>query len=149
MTKKQLATYIENYFTQNNLLQQPACEVRFLNYKVTMIGEVARPGLYSVPTDRITILEALGLAGDITPWARKENVTIIREVNGIREFGKLDLTSTEIFNSPYYYLKQNDVVMIEANKRKAAATDQVTIRNISIITAIVSTTAVVVSLLRR
>ncbi len=149
MTKKQLYEYLENFFNKTGVLQHPAFDIRFLNYKVTLIGEVTRPGLYSIPTERVTILEALGLAGDLTPWAKRENVTIIREINGKREFGKLDLTSSTIFNSPYYYLQQNDVVMIDQNKRKAQAADQVTTRNISIITAIISTTAVVISLLRR
>ncbi|HLY70472.1 MAG TPA: polysaccharide biosynthesis/export family protein [Puia sp.] len=132
----------------SHYLNNPYCTVRFLNFRFTMLGEIARPALYSIPSDRINIFEALALSGDITLYGRRENVSIIRENNGVREFGRIDLTKPEVINSPYFYLQQNDIVYIEQNKKKSIANDVVTLRNISIATAIVSTVALIYSILK-
>jgi polysaccharide biosynthesis/export protein len=129
-------------------LNNPYCTVRFLNFRFTMLGEIARPSLYSIPSDRINIFEALAMSGDITLYGRRENVLIIRENNGVREFGRIDLTKPEVMKSPYFYLQQNDILYIEQNKKKSVANDVVTLRNISIATAIVSTAALIYSILR-
>jgi polysaccharide biosynthesis/export protein len=129
-------------------LNNPYCTVRFLNFRFTMLGEITKPSLYSIPSDRINIFEALALSGDITLYGRRENVLIIRENNGVREFGRIDLTKPEVMRSPYFYLQQNDIVYIEQNKKKSVANDVVTLRNISIATAIVSTAALIYSILR-
>ncbi|MGN6415934.1 MAG: polysaccharide biosynthesis/export family protein [Pseudobacter sp.] len=148
LTKKQLSVLLTNEFNKKGLLVNPAFDIRFNNFKVTLIGEVTRPGVYSIPAERVTILEALGLAGDLSNWAIKDNVTIIREINGKREFGRLNLTDAAIFESPYYFLQQNDVVIVAQNKRKLQGTDQVTIRNVSIFTSIITAAAVVITLFR-
>ena len=132
----------------NHYLNNPYCTVRFLNFRFTMLGEITKPSLYSIPSDRINIFEALALSGDITLYGRRENVLIIRENNGVREFGRIDLTKPEVLKSPYFYLQQNDIVYIEQNKKKSVANDVVTLRNISIATAIVSTAALIYSILR-
>jgi len=129
-------------------LQNPYYSIRFLNYKVTMLGEVSRPGVYTLPGERVNILEAIGLAGDLTFYGRRDSVLVIRENNGKREFARLDLTKPEIMVSPYFYLQQNDMVIVEPNKKKVAASDQVTARNISIAATIVSTIAIVYSIFR-
>jgi polysaccharide export outer membrane protein len=129
-------------------LQNPYYSIRFLNYRVTMLGEVARPGVYTLPGERVNILEAIGLAGDLTFYGRRDSVLVIRENNGKREFARLDLTKPEIMVSPYFYLQQNDMVIVEPNKKKVAASDQVTARNISIAATIVSTIAIVYSIFR-
>jgi polysaccharide export outer membrane protein len=121
--------------------------IRFLNYRFTMIGELTRPGVYSIPGDHITILEALGMAGDISQFGRRDNVTVIRTVDGKRQFGRLDLTKPEIMASPYFYLQQNDMIIVDPNKVKAASTD-LTSRNIAIAATIVTTLAVILSLVR-
>lgn len=148
LSKKQLADTLVNYFVQNMILKNPACDIRFLNYRITVLGEVARPGVYSVPVEKLSVLEALGLAGDITVWAKRDNVTIIRETGGDREFGRLDLNSSQIFNSPFYYLKQNDIVIIGQNKRKIRSTDQTTLRYVAISTSILSTIAILVNIFK-
>ncbi|HLX91000.1 MAG TPA: polysaccharide biosynthesis/export family protein [Puia sp.] len=130
-------------------LKNPYCTVRFLNFRFTMLGEIARPALYSIPSDHINIFEALALSGDITLYGRRENVLIIRQNNGVREFGRIDLTKPEILHSPYFYLRQNDIVYIEQNKKKSVANDVITLRNISIATAILSTVAVIYSILKQ
>jgi polysaccharide biosynthesis/export protein len=130
-------------------LSNPYYSIRFLNYKFTMLGEVSRQGIYSIPGDHISLLEALGLAGDITFYGRRDNILVIRQSNGKREFARLDITKPEIMASPYFYLQQNDVVYVEQTRKKIAADDQLTTRNISLTLTIVSTIAVIYSLLRR
>ncbi|HVU57459.1 MAG TPA: polysaccharide biosynthesis/export family protein [Puia sp.] len=130
-------------------LTHPYYTIRFLNYKFTMLGEIQHPGIFSIPGDRINLLEALGLAGDMTFYGRRDNVLIIRENNGKREYARLDLTKPEIVASPYFYLQQKDVVIVEASKKKAAASDQVTTRNLSIALAAASTIAVIYSIFKR
>ena len=88
------------------------------NFRVTVLGEVARPGVYQVNNERITLLEALGLAGDMTIFGERKNILVIREKDGKKSYTRIDLTSDEIFKSPVYYLSQNDVVYIEPNKTK-------------------------------
>lgn len=129
-------------------LQNPYYSIRFLNYKVTMIGEVAKPGVYTLPGERVNILEAIGLAGDLTFYGRRDNVLVMRENNGKREFARLDLTKPEIMGSPYFYLQQNDMVIVEQNKKKVAANDQVTTRNVTIAATIISTLAILYSIFR-
>jgi polysaccharide export outer membrane protein len=104
--------------------QNPNVQVRFANFKVTILGEVARPASYVIPNEKVSVLDALGLAGDLTIFGKRENVILIRDNNGKKEFGRLDLNSKELFNSPYYYLKQNDVLYIEPNKGRAASLNQ-------------------------
>lgn len=130
-------------------LNNPYCNVRFLNYKFRMLGELQRPGEFSIPDEKINILEAIAMAGDLTVYGRRDNVLVIREDSGKRVFGRMDLTSPNIMNSPYFYLQQNDLVIVEQNKKKSAATDVVTIRNISIATSIITTAAILYSIFKK
>lgn len=147
-TKEELADSLTNFFVTNDFLKNPSVDVRFLNYRVSVLGEVGRPGVYTFPVEKVTLLEALGLAGDVTVWAKRDNVTVIREKNGVREFGRLDLTSNDIFTSPYFYLQQNDVVIVGQSKRKVAASDQVTLRYVAISTSVLSTIAILINLFK-
>lgn len=123
--------------------------IRFLNYKITVIGDVAKPATYAIPAEKVNILEALGMAGDLNVTARRDNVLIVREQNGKREFGRIDLTKPDIFTSPFYQLKQNDLIYVDLSKSKASANDAVTVRNISLATAIASTLAIIYSITRK
>ncbi len=116
MTRMELEQYLTDQL--KDYTKNPLVNVRFLNYSFSVLGEVARAGRFTMISERTTILEALGLAGDITPLARRDNVLIIREENGERKFGRLNLLSKDIFNSPYFYLKTNDVVYVEPVKSK-------------------------------
>jgi polysaccharide biosynthesis/export protein len=127
-------------------LQHPYYSIRFLNYKFTMMGEVNHPGQISVPGERINLLEAIALSGDLTPYANRDSVFFIRENNNRREFAWLNLTKPEIMGSPYFYLQQNDIIIIEPNKKKSIANDVVTLRNVTIAATIVSTFAIVYSI---
>ncbi len=116
----------------------PVIAISFLNYKVTMLGEIARPGPIPVPGGELTILEAIGIAGDLTIFGKRDNILVIREQNGKREFGRVNLLSKNIFNSPYYHLQQNDVVYVELTKAKAANSDQTVTRNVTLVTAVIT-----------
>ncbi len=106
-------------------LKDPTVNVRFLNYKISVMGEVARPSVYVIPNETITITEALSLAGDMTIFGKRDNVLVIRNVNGKQVFGSVNLNSRDIFHSPYYYLHSNDIVYVEPGKGKIAESDKI------------------------
>jgi len=119
ITKKQLKSDISNAILEKKLLLDPIITIRHLNYEVTVIGEVGKPMVINVPNEKISLLKALGIAGDITVFGKKQNVMIIREVEGKRKVKIVDLNAKDFLGSPYYYLQPNDVVYVEANKYKA------------------------------
>ncbi len=114
---------IKNKLKQH--LKEPTVYVRFLNYKISVLGEVMRPSVYVIPNETITLPEALGLAGDMTIFGRRDNVLVIRDTNGKKEFGRVNLNSRDLFNSPYYYLHANDVIYVEPGKGRIAQTDKI------------------------
>jgi polysaccharide export outer membrane protein len=142
LTKQELAEIIKKRINQpDSVLTNPSVIIRFQNLKVTVLGEVKSPGVINFPGERLTVLEAIGLAGDFTDFGLKNTVKVVREVNGKRESGFIDVSSMDVFNSPYYNLQQNDVVLVEPSKRKAKKAEQdVVMRQVSfglsIITAI-------------
>jgi polysaccharide export outer membrane protein len=105
------------------LVTDPIVTVQFLNFKITVLGEVSRPGALTIPDGKVTLIEAIGLAGDMPVTARRDNILVIREKNGQREFGHVNMLSKNVFSSPYFVLKQNDVIYVELTKEKAVATD--------------------------
>jgi polysaccharide export outer membrane protein len=108
-------------------INNPIVQVRWLNFKFTVLGEVSRPATYTLPERQVTVLEAIGLAGDLSNYGNRKNILIIREQDGKREFGHIDLQDRNAFNSPYFYLKQNDVIYVEPLKQKASiVSDQAT-----------------------
>jgi polysaccharide export outer membrane protein len=124
VSKKQLRDKITQSIKEKQLLRDPIVDVRYLNYKVTVLGEVGRPSVINVPNEKITLLEALGLAGDLTIYAKRNNVMVLREEDGKRIIKRLNLNSNELITSPYYYLKSNDIVYVEPNKAKINSTSQ-------------------------
>lgn len=99
-------------------VKEPIVNVRYLNFKVTVIGEVTAPTTFTVDNEKINVLEALGRAGDMTPFGMRENVLVIREVDGKRQMARLNLNSSSAFQSPYFYLQQNDIVYVEPSEMK-------------------------------
>jgi polysaccharide export outer membrane protein len=99
-------------------LINPSVKLSIRNYRVTVLGEVAHPGVFSVPNERLTLPEALALAGDLTIYSNRETVKVIREFNGQKTFAYVNLTSRDLFNSPYYYLHCNDIIYVEPMKNK-------------------------------
>ncbi|MEG9327951.1 polysaccharide biosynthesis/export family protein [Salinimicrobium catena] len=104
--KKEIAAYV----------QDPIVNIKIINFQVTVLGEVNRPGTFTVPDERLSLTKALGLAGDLTIYGRRDNVMILRETGETKEYKYVDLTDSDFLNSPYYYLQQNDVVYVEPNK---------------------------------
>lgn len=119
LTRMQLTELIKNKLIEGDLIKDPIVTVQFLNFKISVMGEVSRPGSFTISGDRITLLEALSMAGDLTIYGRRDRVGVIRENDGKRTILFHDLRSADIFNSPCYYLQQNDIVYVEPNKAKA------------------------------
>jgi polysaccharide biosynthesis/export protein len=108
-------------------LRDPVIMLRFLNFRLTVLGEVGEPKTIQVPGERMTILEALGAAGDLTPYSNREKIMVIREQDGKREFGYVNIHSQDIFQSPYFYLHQNDIIYVEPIKEATVkVTDPIT-----------------------
>ena len=125
LTKQELAKEVKRRLTEPvELLSNPTVIVRFLNFKVTVLGQVSTQGILTVPGEKLTVIEAIGLAGGINDFGKKDNVRILREINGKRETGVIDLSSKDIFDSPYYYLAQNDVLIVDETKQKLKDTEQ-------------------------
>lgn len=120
-TKKALRDEITSLLVDKKLLLEPIVDIRYLNYKVSILGEVKNPSVLNVPSEKISLLEALGMAGDITIYGRRDNITLIREENGVKRIRKIDLTTNEIFSSPYYYLQSNDIIYVQPNGAKVAS----------------------------
>lgn len=118
-------------------LKSPSVNVRFTNFKITVLGEVTHPASYNITSERVSIIDAIGMAGDLAISGKRENILVVRETGGRREFARLDLNSSDIFKSPYYFLKQNDIVYVEPRKSKIQASDDRFIRNFSIVTGTV------------
>lgn len=131
-----------------NYLKDPVVNIRYLNFKVTVLGEVARPGILRLSNKRVTLLEALGMAGDLTHYANRRNVLILREKEGVRTAERLNLQQIDIFNSPYFYLQQNDVIYIEPIKARVATVADPAQRIISYTTAVLSLTSLIIALTR-
>ena len=99
-------------------IKNPIINLRLMNFKVSVQGEVTLPGSYSVSSDRITLIEALSMAKDLTIYGKRDNILVIREVNGVKSFNRVNITKADFINSPFYYLAQNDVVYVEPNKTR-------------------------------
>ena len=137
LTKSKLQQQITKDLVDKKLLKEPVVNVRFLNFKVTVLGEVGKPGVIAVPSEKISLFEAIGLAGDLTIYGKRTNVLIVREEETQKTTKRINLNSNELFTSPYYYLKPNDVVYVEPNKNKVANSSRA-LQWIPVITSTVS-----------
>lgn len=116
MTRIELTEMLKEKISE--YAKDPIVNIRLVNFTVTVIGEVSRPGTFTIQDERITLPEALGMANDLTIFGKRKNVLLIREVDGKKKFAKIDLTSVNAISSPGYYLQQNDVIVVEPNKAK-------------------------------
>ncbi len=119
-------------------LKDAVVNVRFINLKISVLGEVSKPGFIRLTNKRITIFEAIGLAGDLTNYSNRTNILLIRENKGQRTLTRLNLQSSAIFNSPYYYLQQNDVLYVEPNRYKVNTVADPTNKILSLVSAGIS-----------
>ena len=120
LTVKQFTSDLSSTLVTKKLLIDPIVNIRIINFKVTVLGEVAKPTVVQVPNEKISMLEAIGMAGDLTLYAQRDNVLLIRIENGKRITRRINLNSPDFLESPFYYLKTNDVVYVEPNKDKVA-----------------------------
>ncbi|MFZ4456106.1 MAG: polysaccharide biosynthesis/export family protein [Bacteroidales bacterium] len=151
LSKAELQDLIKKKIYPQYIKEDPIVTVRFVNYKVSLLGEVARPGTYSVINDKINILEALSLAGDMTIYGRRDNVMVMREnQKGEKEIIRIDLTKTDILKSPYFYLQQNDIIYVQPNKSRARGADIGSAENltISIVGTLISLTSIIITVLK-
>jgi len=133
--RKKAGTYYKN----------PTIQVRFANFKITILGEVARPASYTIPNERISVLDAISLAGDLTIFGKRDDVMLIRNNGNYKEIARLNLNSSELMASPYFYLKQNDVLYVEPNKAKTSTNNA---PKMQIITIAIAVATLVVTAIR-
>lgn len=145
MTKSEAKVNLTSLLT--NYLGNPVVSIRYLNYRITVIGEVKNPNTFLVPSERINVIQALGMAGDMTVFGKRENVMIMNETKGTRTVAHLNLNEKEVLDSPYFYLQPNDVVYVEAVKSRR---DQASLSrsNISLLLAAVTAASLVILTLR-
>lgn len=126
-------------------IMNPVVNIRIQNFKITVLGDVKTPGSYNIPNERITILEAIGIAGDLNMTGVRQTVMVIRDINGVKTQFSVDLTSNDVFQSPVYYLEQNDVVYVEPNrpKRNSSLVSSTTGVFISITSLIITTVTLI------
>lgn len=136
---KKLTEEIKKY------IDNPTVNIKILNFKIGINGEVNKPGIYTIASERITLLDAISLGGDLTVYGRRDNVLILREVNGVKTMNRVDLTKTDFINSDFYYLSQNDQIYIEPNKTRINSS--VVGPNVSIIVSVATLMLAVVTLM--
>jgi len=127
------------------LYKDPVVNIRILNFKVTVLGEVKSPGTYYFNSEKASVLDAIGLAGDLTILGKRENIMLIRQEDGRQEIARYNLNDGQILSSPYFYLRQNDVIYVEPAKSRAIATDAIIVRNLSILTSLVTVASIILS----
>lgn len=151
LTKQELAVEIKKRLTVPvELLKDPTVVIRFMNFKVTVLGQVGQQGPVTVPGERLTVLEAIGLAGGITDYGKKDKVKVVREINGQRETGIIDLSSKDIFDSPYYNLVQNDLLIVgETNEKMKDAQQAKIMQRITFAFTIVTVAATLTNIFIR
>ncbi len=128
--------------------KEPNVSVRIINFRVAVYGDVLKPDLYTLQNERTTVTQALSMAGDLNITAKRKNVILVREINGVRNYIPIDLTSKEIFQSPYYYLKNNDEIYVTPDRTKYATVDR-GYRTASLVLSGLSIVAIVLSNLIR
>ena len=132
----------------SNFIKDPFINLRIMNFKFSVQGEVVNPGIYGVESERITFIEALSMANDLTIYGRRDNILLIREVDGVKTYNRIDITKADFINSPYYYLSQNDIIYIEPNKTKikdraVGANTGVILTAVSIVVSLATTLIVI------
>ncbi len=146
LTRQEISTKLERMISK--YVDNPLVNVQLLNFKITMLGDISRPGAYTIKNDRVSILEAIGLAGDLQLTANRKNILVIRNNNGTKETCRLDITDPAIFTSPYFYLKQNDIVYVEPitiKQRSRTSSDRSF--TLSLFTSVLSAVSIVTSMI--
>jgi polysaccharide export outer membrane protein len=148
LTKTELASKIQTEILTKKLAINPIVSVRVVSYKITILGEVNKPGVIQLTSEHITIPEALGMAGDLTPYAKRNTLLLVRETGGKRTFTRFSLNDTKLFDKEFYNLQDHDLIVVEPNNAKAGASDRTT-QLLPIIISSLSLIAVIVSQIAR
>ena len=145
LTRQEISKKLESKISK--YVKDPLVNVHLLNFRIVLMGEFSRPGSYSVKRDRVSVLDAIGMAGDLPLTANRKNILVIRDNNGLKETCRLDITNPNIFESPYFYLKQNDIVYVEPIKTKQRArTSSDRQFTISLFSTVISSLSVIVAM---
>lgn len=145
LTRQELAKKMEDMISK--YVDSPLVNVQLLNFRITMMGDISRPGSYTIKTDRVSVIDAIGLAGDLQLTANRKNILIIRDNQGIKETHRLDITDPAIFASPYFYLKQNDIVYVEPIKiKQRSRTSSDRSFTMSVLTSLISSVSIITSM---
>ncbi len=145
LTKEELEAEIRKELIDKKIVLDPIVTIRILNYKITILGEVNHPGVIPVPNEKITLPEAIGLAADLTPFGRRDNVLLARLVGNKMVYKRFSLNDDKLFDKDLYYLQNNDLIYVEGNKAKAGQSDR-SAQTIPIFLSAVSLLAVILSL---
>jgi len=145
-TLEELKNIVEQKVVESEYLPNVNVQVVFLSFRITILGEVDAPGSFIIQSEKMTILEAIGLSRDLTLFSNRENILVIREKNGVRTYGRINLKSRELFKSPYFYLQPNDIVYVEPHKAKILAAPDPASRYISTIVGVISLFTLILSL---
>jgi polysaccharide export outer membrane protein len=150
MTKSELAEKIKSSIYPQYITEEPIILIRYGNFKISVLGEVLRAGSFPIDNEKVSIFEALAMAGDLTIYGKRESVLLIRENNGERETVRLDLRDKNLVNSPYFYLQQNDVIYVEPNDSKARSSAISTAESlsISIVGTLISLSTLIINILK-
>jgi polysaccharide export outer membrane protein len=150
MTKSQLAERIKSLIHPRYTTEEPIIMIRFGNFRVSVLGEVTRPGSYPVDNEKISILEAISMAGDLTIYGMRENVLLIRETKSGRETIRIDLRDKDLLRSPYYFLQQGDMLYVQPNspRTRSAALGTAETLSISIVGTLISLTSLIVNFVK-
>jgi polysaccharide export outer membrane protein len=148
LTKRSIESQIIEKLQVLGVLTSPYCVVRLSNFRITVLGEVTAPGVYSMPSEKASILDAIGQAGDLTIYGRKDQILLIRESMGRRTYTDIDLTKPDIFTSPNFYLQNNDVLVVKADRKKTTPADQQTLQLITIGLTALSTLAILLTIFK-
>lgn len=146
LTTSQVKDLIQKKLSQ--YYKMPTVDVRFVNFRITVLGEVLKPGTFAIANEKVTILDALGLSGDLTIFGRRDNIMLIRDSAEKKQMVRLNLNSKNLIASPYYYLKQNDVLYVEPTKAKIANLDAVQNRYIAVASSVLSILIILATRLR-
>jgi len=151
LTRWQVSEKVKERIMQESLIKDPVVSVQFMNYKVHILGEVMAPGAYNIDNDYVTILEALSMAKDLTIYGRRDSIQVVREIGGSRTIYNLDLRSASLFESPAYYLKQNDVVYVKPNNTRAnqSTVNGNNVKSVSVWISVASLIASIIAIVTR
>lgn len=150
LTKSQLVQLLKEKIYPQYLNEEPIILVRFGNFRVSVMGEVARPGTFNIENERVTVLEALSMAGDMTIYGNRAGILLVRETNGLREAVRLNIRDKNLIHSPYFYLQQNDVLYVEPNapRQRASNISAAETLSISIVGTLISLTTLLINILK-